>query len=200
MTEEMQKPDLEPFEAEIPIPPTEREALLDIVTTFQQSMQTLTRMVEQLRADFDTKIKYDQSKESTIDALHRELQEYRGDLVFKILRPVINDLLALYDDIGHMAARHGDESPLAKEMKAVQGDIAEIMARHGFEVFEAPDETYDSSVQRVQQVIETNESDRDHQIARRVRAGVLSGERLLRHEVVDIYRYRGDDEASVSVD
>ncbi len=48
-----------------------------------RSLQLLMVEMQRLREDFDTKVKYDESKERLIDSLHRELQVYREGLHFK---------------------------------------------------------------------------------------------------------------------
>src|SRR5579863_4500668 len=67
-----------------------------------QRLQMLTIEMQRLREDFETKVKYDESKERLIDSLHRELQVYREGLHFKILKPVVIDLIAMYDDLGKL--------------------------------------------------------------------------------------------------
>ena len=71
-------------------------------TTLIDAVQQLIGTMEQLRQDFDAKIKYDASKERQIDSLHSELQAYRAGLYFKILRPVILDLISMHDDLNRL--------------------------------------------------------------------------------------------------
>src|SRR5579859_1071685 len=61
--------------------------------------QSLLTEMQELRHDFDTKIKYDETKERQLDTLHKELQTYREGLHFKILRPLFIDLIAMHDDL-----------------------------------------------------------------------------------------------------
>src|SRR5258708_17487380 len=65
----------------------------------EQLLQQLLHDMQNLRQDFDTKIKYDESKERQVDSLHQELQGYREGLHFKILKPVFIDLIAMHDDL-----------------------------------------------------------------------------------------------------
>ncbi len=53
----------------------------------EQAILPLLVELRELRQDFDTKIKYDESKERQVDSLHRELQSYREGLHFKIYAP-----------------------------------------------------------------------------------------------------------------
>src|SRR5437667_6699347 len=67
-----------------------------------KDVQLLVDEMQSLRHDFDTKVKYDESKERQIDSLHRELQAYREGFHFKILRPLFIDLIAVHDDLGKL--------------------------------------------------------------------------------------------------
>jgi molecular chaperone GrpE len=79
-------------------------------STIIDRMQLLITEIQRLKEDFETKAKYDESKDRLIDSLHRELQLYREGLHFKILRPVFIDLIAMHDDLGKLI-----ESTMTKE-------------------------------------------------------------------------------------
>ena len=152
-----------------------------------------------LRQDFDTKVKYDESKEHLIDTLHRELQAYREGLHFKILRPLFIDLIAMYDDLGKliddMQAKNAD-SPLSQVVQnfaLLQETIEEILRRNGVEAFCVEESTFVASRQRILKVLPTSEPTQDKQIARRARKGFSYESKVLRPEIVDIYKYAPAD-------
>jgi len=47
------------------------------------SLDLLVTKLYTLQAEFQSKLKYDQHKDKIIDDLHRELQEYKSDLINK---------------------------------------------------------------------------------------------------------------------
>lgn len=149
------------------------------------AVEAIAQSVSQLRMDFDTKIKYDESKDRTINALHQELQDYRADIVLKHQRPLVNDLISLYDDLGRLVAAGGAVDHLAD----IQSDIETMLARSGIEAYEMPQDTFESAFQRVQQVVPTDQPDLDRRVAARVRRGFRYGDRVIRPEIVDIYRH-----------
>lgn len=149
------------------------------------AVEAIAQSVSQLRMDFDTKIKYDESKDRTINALHQELQDYRADIVLKHQRPLVNDLISLYDDLGRLVAAGGVVDHLAD----IQSDIETMLARSGIEAYEMPQDTFESAFQRVQQVVPTDQPDLDRRVAARVRRGFRYGDRVIRPEIVDIYRH-----------
>ena len=165
-------------------------------TPAEDRIARLERAMARLQADFDTKIKYDQSKDQTIDALHNELQSYRDDLVFKILRPLALDLVAVYDDVTQIVAppedapRSEDAARLADNVATVLYDIEEMLLRNGFELFEAEGDSYQGRLQQAQRVLSTSDPAQHEQIAARLRKGLrFGGERVVRREQVAVYRY-----------
>jgi molecular chaperone GrpE len=160
-----------------------------------QRFDTLLAEMDSLRHDFDTKVKYDESKERLIDTLHLELQAYREGLHFKILRPLFLDLITMYDDLGKVV----DDMQTKDSNSSVQQDIqnfasfqetiGEILRRNGVDVFCLEDNIFVASQQRVLKVLPTTNPSQDKHIARRVRKGFLYENRVLRPEIVDIYKY-----------
>jgi len=71
-----------------------------------------------------------------------------------------------------------------------QETIGEALRRHGVEFFRAEEDVFQPQKQRSVKVIPTSDQALDRRIARRVRWGFLYGEKLLRHEMVDIFKYK----------
>jgi molecular chaperone GrpE len=157
-------------------------------------LQPLLEEITRLRHDFDTKVKYDESKERLIDSLHRELQAHREGLTFRILRPLLLDLISLYDEFDTFSSyTRLQETPEAVKlfghMHVFQENIEDILYRHGVEVFIVEQETFLPSQQRNIRTIPTTEQAQDKHIARRVRQGFRYEEKVLRPEMVEIYKY-----------
>ncbi len=157
-------------------------------------MQQLIDEMRLLREEFDTKLKYDASKERQIDSLHNELQAYRAGLHFKILRPVILDLISMHDDLSRLLEsmpRENGMIPLAqvlKNLESFQTSLEEILRRNGVEPYSVEGDVFVSGRQRALQAVETSEPALDKQIARRVSKGFEYEEKVLRPELVVTYR------------
>lgn len=159
-----------------------------------QQMHALLGGMQGLRQDFDTKVKYDESKERLIDMLHKELQTYREGMHFKILRPLFIDLIAMYDDLGRVV----DDLKLKAEIAppqvlqnflSFQETVEEILQRNGVEPFYIEETHFVANKQRVLKLVATSNPALDKQVARRVRKGFAYDTRILRPEVVEIYKY-----------
>jgi molecular chaperone GrpE len=177
------------------MPPAEASHVpVNLMQGIAHDMQNLLEEMVNIRRDFETKVMYDESKERVIETLHRELQEHREGLHFRILKPIFIDLIAMYDDldkqIEHM--NHKD-NPLAKDMqqklKLFQEDIEEILRHNDVDTFCIEEDIFLPSKQKILKVIPTNNVTLDRHIARRVRKGFRCGDRLLRPEIVETYKY-----------
>jgi molecular chaperone GrpE len=158
-----------------------------------RSIQLMMEEMQRLREDFDTKIKYDESKQLLIDSLHKELQTYREGLHFKILRPIFMDLISMYDDLDKLledilSKENGISRQMLRSLKSFQESIEEILRRNGVEAFSVEGDAFVSGKQRVLKVVDTNDSALDKQVVRRVRKGFEYDGRILRPEMVEVYR------------
>jgi molecular chaperone GrpE len=180
---------------------------LDVNSVFiQHAMDTMLQSISRLQADFETKIKYDESKERTIDAMHRELQDYREDLSFKILRPLILDLLSLFDDLNLLDRKYNepeqslDAGKIASDLKTFGADIEEIVSRYGFEFYRVDSNLFDRALQKTQKVVNTDNPNLDKQTIDRIRPGLRYGDRVVRPELVTAYRYVASSQSNPSSD
>lgn len=161
----------------------------------------LSDQVTQLQQGFDAKVKYDNSKDRTIQALHKELQDHREGLHFKILRPLFMDLIALYDDLGNVI-KHiksdvaDDNAPAQKAIKALQSfqeSVEDTLYRHGVESFEQEGDQFSGQRQRAIKTEPTNQADLDRLVAQRLRKGFEYDGRLLRPEMVATFKFTESD-------
>jgi molecular chaperone GrpE (heat shock protein) len=133
-----------------------------------------------LRESFDAKIRYDEAKERQIAALHEELQEYRRGMYQQIMRPVLTDLVGIYDEIA------GEGNPGKSPLLDL---VQETLLRYGVTAFTCEGEHIDRSRQQVIDVETTGDPELDRQVARRLRPGFELDGRILRPEWIAAYRY-----------
>lgn len=167
------------------------------------TLHPLLEAVAGLQRDFDAKVKYDTSKDRLIETLHRELQAHQQGLHFRVLQPVFLDLIAMFDDIGQLLAWIEEETlPASEQMvrhiRILQESVEEILRRHGVETFVREEDVFLPQKQRCVKTVPTADVSLDRHIARRVRCGFLYDEKLLRYELVDIYKYTPAQDAVCS--
>lgn len=159
-------------------------------------LEALVAAIADLQQGFDAKIKYDAVKERMVDSLHKELQTWRDDLHFKLLRPIFSDLIGMHDDIGSLL-RHddaeapaGDSASLRRNLASFQGTLEEILERNGVTCFTEESEVFIPQRQRATKTIETTDPGKDTKIAQRLRKGFVYGGRVLRPELVYIFKVK----------
>jgi molecular chaperone GrpE len=157
----------------------------ETVLLLQRTLQRLQRLEDK----FDSKIRNDESREAIVDRLHAEVQEYRADLLLKVLKPVLLDLIALHDDIGKIvalaAAPNSDlEKRLLHQVQGFQKDIEDILYRHGVEQYRCPGNEFDPRRQRAARTMPAPHPDLESKVTDRLRVGFACGEKVLRPEHV----------------
>jgi len=173
------------------------------VDTILEAIHSLADNMATLQQGFESKIKYDASKERMVDALHKELQTYREDLHFKILRPVFVDLINMYDDLGNLT-RHIDkeesvsesERNLRHSLSTFCDTIEEILARNGVTLYSESGPMFVPQRQRVVKTIDTVDPGIDSQIAERIRKGFQYEARIIRPEIVHTFKLKANSQAN----
>jgi molecular chaperone GrpE (heat shock protein) len=162
----------------VPAPLAEAASLLEIVE----------RGFDRLARAFDDKLAYDAHKESQIDALHRELQEHRGGLLARAVRPLLAGLIRLHDDLGR-AAEVVVEADLdvVRRLQEFQDDVEILLGDYGVTVFREPVERFEPRRQTVRRTIDADPPECAGAIACRVRPGFERDGELLQKERVDVY-------------
>ena len=165
-----------------------------MAAAIKENMQDLLKEMSELRQDFNVKVKYDESKERLITNLHKELQFYRDGFHFRILKPMFIDLISLYDDLskfidGFPQDSSAPNTQLIRHLVLFQEAIEDMLHRNGVDTFTCEQETFQPSKQRNLRVITTSDPTQDKRIARRVRPGLEYNSKLLRHEIVETYKY-----------
>jgi molecular chaperone GrpE (heat shock protein) len=157
-------------------------------------LDTLLQQVVALREAFDSKLKYDATKQATIDQLHQDLEVYRKGERERAIRSVLSDLISLYDDLDNLITNNEEAFASAPGVKrslvTFRESIVETLRRNDVDTFSASGDIYDPALQRPLASVPTREQGMDNHIARRVRTGFRTPDRIIRQEMVDVYRYQ----------
>lgn len=171
--------------------PTAAPESPEVLEAVQALGETLVRKLDALQALFDREIRAEATREKVVDRLHAELQEYKQDLLLKLLRPVFVDLIQLHDDIGKMveaqAGRDGDVGRLLDVMRGFQQGIEDILYRQGVEPFLAETGPFDPRRQRAVATVPTDDPAANKSVAARLRKGFQAGDKVIRPEIVSVY-------------
>ncbi len=178
----------------------------DLRAAIDRIAAALGGRIEALQVQFEREIRAEATREKVVDRLHAELQEYKRDLLLSMLRPIFLDLIQLHDDIGKTieALATGPENAPARSwpevLDGIRQGIEDILYRQGVEPFsgEGDSETFDPKRQRAVSAIPTEDATRDRFVAIRHRKGFVSGERIIRPEIVSVYTFKPGGRSSAS--
>ena len=162
----------------------------------EERLENIEAAISELQDSFNTKIKYDEHKEKIIDALHNELQEYKNDIVKKLLQSMIMDVIKVIDDVRKMAAHFRsrsateiDPGKILKYLETIPVDLEDVVGMHGVKPFNCKGASFDASKQRVTKKVKTDDPDKDKTIAKCLRPGYEWDGQVIRPEMVATYHY-----------
>ena len=165
-----------------------------IAETIAEVGRTIAARVDALHAAFDREVRAEATREKVVDRLHAELQEYKNDLLLNLLRPIFVDLIGLHDDVGKILATlpEADESTprLSGHLAAFRQGVEDILYRQGVEPFESAGDAFDPRRQRAFGTQPTDDPALNKHVAARLRKGFLSGEKVIRPEIVSVFAHK----------
>jgi molecular chaperone GrpE (heat shock protein) len=143
-------------------------------------------------------------RESIIDRLHEENQQFRDGLRRVILEPVVTDLLRLHDAMARESLRLAADDPkAAKLMGSFADDVTMAVERCGYELFPAvPGEPFTTGRHAPAGAVPTDDPELDSTVAEPLSAGLLEIEsgRVRRAARARVYRYEAPAAPDDAVD
>lgn len=182
-------------EDDLPEEPVEEvEGRASILLAMAELGASLGRRIDALAAAFDREVRAESTREKVVDRLHAELQDYKNDLLLKVMRPVFVDLIQLHDDIGKIVAAQAEPSEESARLLELMGGfrqgIEDILYRQGVEPFTQDDDAFDPRRQRAFSTVPTDDPDQVKRVAARLRKGFRVGDKVIRPEIVSVYALR----------
>lgn len=188
--------DSRPFQIEMDIEADRQQ----LPAMLQQMELRLANQLDMLAGSFNQKIRFDSTKEKTIDRLHEELQDYRGDNFTRMLLPILKDLVSLHDDIeGFLeqsrAAENTEDPACEVVLSSLKQAVLDILDRNDVGGFSEITDDFNPKRQRAVQTVATPSKQLHRQVKCRLREGFSYGERVLRPEAVAVYIHRAPEQA-----
>ncbi|MBN2695625.1 nucleotide exchange factor GrpE [bacterium] len=165
---------------------------LEQIGEFKSNFQKLEDGVDKLLGAFESKIKYDQHKETIIDRLHSELQQFKSDFYRKLLQPIILDLIFFADQLDKNIPFLKDKSAeeIFKYLSDIPSEIRDILYRQGVESYQIESDIFNPTQQKIAKTEITNDSTLDKKISQRRSFGYNWEGRTIKPETVDIFVYK----------
>jgi molecular chaperone GrpE (heat shock protein) len=188
-----------PQELEAPLM-TDSEGLLDHDSEFTQvssKLEELGIQMQELQKEFKAKLKYDSHKDKMIDALHKELQDYKNDPIKKHVHSIIIDIIKVVDDIRKLSLHYRslppsemDPEKIMEIIDKILSDLEDLFLFQGVKPYVCHDDEYDPKRQRVMKRIRTDDPSKDKTIAESIRPGYEWDGKVVRPEMVAVYLFR----------
>lgn len=159
------------------------------VEDFAEVLKKLNR----LEHNFETKIKYDEHKQTVIDRMHTELQEYKNDVLLTLTKPLFMDLIKLYDDVPKISrSLHNDAGleSLHDLEREVQDYILEILEKYDVYLFKELEDIFNPRSQQAIRTTPTSDQENVRKVTTRLRPGFKRDEKILRPEGVEVLVYK----------
>lgn len=166
---------------------------------YDSKLDTLAERFTGLESEFESKIKYDRHRETIIDNLHKELQDYKNDLIKKLLRPMIMDIIHSIDNNNTLVKNLREESQLEpqellNQMEEISSELEEILFRQGVDLFDCKQPQFDPKRQKIVKTEPTDDPSKDKSIAKKVHNGYEWEGSVLCRERVNVYFYKPGSE------
>lgn len=178
-------------------PPYDPQPALDALMAQTQAM---AQQLSSLEVLFTKRIMYTDHEEKTLDRMHSELQRYKEDLYFKLIKPILVDVLEMRDSIIRMAEMYaakpeGQQDIPLKTFSNYAYDLQEILEKNGIEIFRSePGGDYVPLRQRVVKKLPTTDETLHGKVAQSITSGYLNGDKVLSPEKVSVYVYEAPRE------
>jgi len=173
------------------------QQISSIKNSMHQSFESISDKLEGITRKFQSKIQYDVSKQNMIDKLHAELQQYKDGLVYQILRPIVMDIIHLYDDMGKMIrdsqTKNDVNDQLIESLLNYQETIEDLLYDYGFEAYETDNEEFDPKRQHIIKTIPTSNPEKSRKIQERLRKGFIYEDIVVRREFVKTYLFNNKE-------
>ena len=173
-------------------------SLLDVIN---DGFESVDKQLKLLMREFNSKIKYDARKDEQIDKLYKELRGYRENLLIKSITPMIEDMIfeieANKKRVLQLKCKEISELSTVKLLKIIEDyseEISNILYRQGIEKYDSVGKAFDGSIHTLNKLVETDDKLKHNTTAKSIRQGYRWENKILKKELVDIYKYNGSDE------
>ncbi len=155
------------------------------------------RMLHEIKDTIQNRLEYDAVKEKAFDKLYDEMrrQKEASDLLDRAVKPVLSDLLLLYDSMKNFESSFINNQSLSSEdakqnFKYIMDELMEILYRQEVTpIDENLSEVFNSKLQKATKTENTESKEDDFKIVSIVRRGFVWRDKVLRPQEVVIKRF-----------
>jgi len=171
-----------------------------VMDTVELKIDEALNQIQKIKKNLESRSQQENYKDTIIERLHQELQQYKDDILKKQIRPIIMDLIQFMDNIRKLTDFYKtkglfDQDPekLLKFLIHIPADLEDICGRNGVFSFQCDQPVFSPTRQRILKRIVTHEPTKDKVVAKSIRPGYEWDGEVIRPEMVAIYVYKEAD-------
>lgn len=163
-----------------------------------QEIQELNEKMDVMNDTVSQKILNMDFEKNIVDKLHKELQDYKDDLYFQLVKPLIMDLINMRERM-RRAVKHFSKETGEKKVEMLESYVEEIetiLENNSIEIYETEKEECDYKVkkQRIVKQIKTSDEKLHGKICNILTNGYIYTEKnkIIFPEKVEVYVYKNN--------
>jgi len=160
------------------------------------SLKENTVLLHEIKETIQNRLEYDFVKEKAFDKLYEEMrhQKETSDLLDRVVKPILSDLLLLYDSMRNFEASLVNQSMIdektSQNFRYIIEELLEILYRQEvIPIEENTSEIFDSKIHKATKTENTENKADDFKIINVVRNGFTWRDNVLRPQEVVIKRF-----------
>ena len=162
-----------------------------------EEMKALNEKMENLNNLFVKKIGSIEFEREVGNKLHKELQEYKNDFYFQLIKPTILELIRVRDNFKAGVKEFSKKSREEQDrfLRSFIDGIDIILDKNEIEIFETDltdenNQKYNSRKQKIVRKVETQEKEKNGKICELISEGYIRNEKVIECEKVKVYVYK----------
>lgn len=177
----------------------DREKLPDDESIFRNAVadgiEELNNRISALEKLFKAKILHSEHEKKIVDQMHNELQRYKQDMYFHLVRPILLDMIEIRDSILRVSRAYtdkpdGEQAVPVNTFSMYAYDVQEILEKNNIEIFRSEEKSDFVPVrQKVIKKVPTHDPDLHGKIAESLSDGYGYEGRIISAERVAVYIY-----------
>ena len=159
------------------------------------SLKENTALLHEIRETIQNRFEYDAVKEKAFEKLYEEMrrQKEASDLLDRALKPVLSDLVLLYDSMKKFETvliNDGAKEETLKDLRYIIEELIEILYRQDvLPIEENTSDIFNSKIHKATKTENAENKDDDYKVVSIVRSGFTWRDKVLRFQEVVIKRY-----------
>lgn len=175
-----------PSEAETPNPAI---FTAGIIESFSQSLAKMQADLSRMCLKLDNKILMDDIRDKTIDQMDKELKVLREDQLFRAIKPLVNGIIDVADDMNEAAKTLSDSDDSLRVLLHFKVMIQDVLATLDISAYNSQSLAFDASIHSIVKTEISADQSLDKTISSSLLTGYKREGSVLRKEKVIVYRY-----------